>query len=56
MSAFEGFYRGTLGGAKALSLDDKVGKFEPGYEADFVVIDWQVSKIQAFRNQNLNKI
>lgn len=45
MSAFEGFYRATLGGCKALHLDDKLGKFESGYEADFIVIDWHSNDI-----------
>ncbi len=45
MTSFEGFYRATLGGCKALSLDDKLGKFLPGYEADFIVMDWAVTKI-----------
>ena len=29
----------TLGAAEALYLDDKIGNFEPGKEADFVVLD-----------------
>jgi len=29
----------TLGGAKALGLADRIGNFEPGKDADFVVID-----------------
>ena len=32
-------YLATLGAAEALYLDDKVGNFEPGKEADFVVLD-----------------
>lgn len=55
MSSFEGLYRATLGGAKALSIDDKVGKFEKGYEADFVVLDWSVGDIQKLRTSCLNK-
>ena len=30
----------TLGGAEGLYIDDKVGNFEPGKEADFVALDW----------------
>ncbi len=33
------FYMMTLGNAKALSVDDKIGNFESGKEADFVVLD-----------------
>lgn len=36
---FKAFYLATLGGAKALYLDDKVGNFSAGKEADFVVLD-----------------
>jgi guanine deaminase len=32
-------YLATLGAAEALYLDDKVGNFEPGKEADFAVLD-----------------
>lgn len=40
-SAFEGFYLITLGGAKALDLEDKLGNFQAGKEADFVVLDFK---------------
>ncbi len=36
---FEAFYRLTLGNAAAVNLDEFVGSFEIGREADFVVID-----------------
>lgn len=39
LSPLEGFYLATLGGAKALSLESKIGNFLPGKEADFVVLD-----------------
>ena len=39
LPAFSAFYLATLGGAEALSLDDKIGNFERGKEADFVVLD-----------------
>ncbi|MEQ1596197.1 MAG: guanine deaminase [Casimicrobium sp.] len=32
-------YLATLGGAKALSLDDKLGSITPGKEADFALLD-----------------
>ncbi|EAS06231.1 guanine deaminase (macronuclear) [Tetrahymena thermophila SB210] len=55
MSSFEGFYRATLGGCKALHLEDKLGKFEPGYEADFVVLDWFTNDIQKLRHETIEK-
>jgi guanine deaminase len=38
-SAFKLFYLATLGAARALRLDDKIGNFTPGKEADFLVLD-----------------
>lgn len=38
-SPFEGFYLATLGGARALDLADKLGNFQAGKEADFVVLN-----------------
>jgi len=34
------FYSITLGGARGVYLEDKIGSFDPGKEADFVVLDW----------------
>lgn len=39
LSPLDNLYLATLGGARALSLDDKIGSFTPGMEADFVVLD-----------------
>lgn len=39
LSPFEAFYLATLGGAKALNIDDKVGNFSPGKEADFIILN-----------------
>ena len=39
MPAASALYLATLGAAEALYLDDKIGNFEPGKEADFVVLD-----------------
>lgn len=39
LPATRALYLATLGAAEALYLDDKVGNFEPGKEADFVVLD-----------------
>jgi guanine deaminase len=38
LSPWRAFYLATLGGARALGLDDRIGNFEPGKEADFVVL------------------
>jgi guanine deaminase len=39
LPAFAAFYLATLGGAEALDLDDRIGNFERGKEADFIVLD-----------------
>ncbi len=39
LSSLEGFYLATLGGARALALDDRLGNFQAGKEADFVVLN-----------------
>jgi len=38
LSAWRALYLATLGGARALGLDDCIGNFEPGKEADFAVL------------------
>lgn len=53
LSAFKALFLATLGGAKALSLDDKIGNFDRGKEADFIVLDLQATPIMATRNQGL---
>ena len=40
ISPYRGFWSITLGGAEGLYIDDLVGNFAPGKEADFVTLDW----------------
>ncbi|MGR5286377.1 guanine deaminase [Vibrio maritimus] len=42
-------YLATLGGAKALHLEDKIGNLEIGKEADFVVLDLHATQLMRFR-------
>lgn len=49
LPASQAFYLATLGGARSLWLDQSIGNFEPGKEADFVVIDWQSTPLMARR-------
>ncbi len=46
---FDALYLATLGAARALYLEDKIGNFEPGKEADFVVLDSRATSITARR-------
>ncbi len=39
LEPYKSFYLATLGGARALNMGDKVGNFEVGKEADFLVLD-----------------
>lgn len=52
LSPFQAFYLATLGGARSLSLDDKIGNFDPGKEADFVVLDLTATPLMKFRNRD----
>ena len=50
LSSFKALFLATLGGARALSLEDKLGNFEIGKEADFIVIDPKATPAMALRN------
>jgi guanine deaminase len=39
LSPLSALYLATLGGARALYLDDRIGNFAPGKEGDFIVLD-----------------
>jgi len=43
MTIAEAFYLATLGGAKALSMDNEIGSLEKGKKADFLVINYAAS-------------
>jgi guanine deaminase len=49
VDAFKLFYLSTLGAARSLRLDDRIGSFAPGREADFVVLDARGSALLARR-------
>lgn len=55
LSSVRGFYLLTLGGAKSLSLDNKLGNFENGKEADFVVLNPCATPILNFRNNSMDR-
>ena len=39
LDAIRAFYLATLGGARSLYLDDRIGRLAPGYAADIAVLD-----------------
>ena len=49
LSAESAFHLATLGGAHSLYLDDRIGNFTAGKEADFVVLDPQATPLLARR-------
>lgn len=50
------WYLATLAGARALYLDDFIGNFAPGKEADFVVLDPQATPELAFRLKDSQRL
>ena len=56
LNAAQGLYLATLGGARALHLDDRLGRLAPGYEADIVVLDPKATPLLGFRTDYCNSI
>ena len=52
LTPFKAFYLATLGGARTLDMDDLIGNFEPGKEADFIVLDKAPTPLLEFRLAN----
>jgi guanine deaminase len=52
LPAMRMFYLATLGAARSLQLDDTIGSFAAGSEADFIVIDPQATPLLARRSAN----
>ena len=56
LSPLRAFYLATLGGAAALYLDDRIGSFATGREADFVVLDPQATPHLARRTDRASTL
>ena len=50
LPAMRALYLATLGAAETLDLDDKIGNFKKGKEADFAVLDFAGSSLTARRS------
>jgi guanine deaminase len=50
------WFLATLGAAKALKLEDKIGSLTAGKEADFIVIDPTASPMLKYRSKQVNDI
>jgi guanine deaminase len=50
LSAFRALYLATLGAAETLALQETIGNFEVGKEADFIVLDRHATPLLALRN------
>ena len=53
LSPYRAYYLATLGGARALYLDDMLGNFDKGKEADFVALDWNAGQAAMSWHQSL---
>lgn len=53
LNPYRAFYLATLGGAEALYIDDMLGNFNVGKEADFVALDWNAGQAAMAWHQSL---
>lgn len=56
LTPLKAFYLATLGSAESLYLDHRIGNFEVGKEADFVVLDLQATELMKLRMQNAQSL
>jgi len=56
IGVIEAFFLATLGGARALALDHRIGSLSPGRDADLVVLDPNATALLAFRNARSRSI
>ena len=56
LDPFKSLYLATLGSAKALSLDDKIGNFSIGKEADFIILDYNAFPLISRRIKETSSI
>lgn len=56
LNPFKSLYLATLGGARALRLEDKIGSFASGNDADFIVLDYHATPLLSYRLQQAKNV
>lgn len=56
LPALRMFYMATLGGARSMQLEDTIGRFGTGNEADFVVLDPKATPLLARRTERCESL
>ncbi|WP_342245884.1 guanine deaminase [Pseudomonas sp. OTU5201] len=56
LDPFKSLYLATLGGARSLYLDDRIGNFQSGKDADFVVLDYKATPLMDYRLQQARSL
>jgi len=56
LSPLRMFYLATLAGARVLGIQDRIGSFNPGTEADFIVLNWRATPLLARRFEQSKSI
>jgi guanine deaminase len=56
LTPFRSFYHLTLGNARAMSLDNRIGTLEPGREADIVVLNSSATPQMALRMETCDSL
>ncbi|NER65236.1 guanine deaminase [Pseudomonas sp. MAFF212427] len=56
LSPFKSLYLATLGGARALNLESRIGTLQAGSDADFIVLDYKATPLLDYRIQQSKSI
>ena len=56
MNRLKPYYLATLGAARVLDLENQIGNFDPGKEADFVVLDYHATPLMKRRMQHCHHL